>query len=134
MRPNSIVQFERLFLIAWAINVLVTVLSWNASVALMTRDTGMDGSNQGIFMLATALGSALMLALWYFTAHRASVVAKWILSIWFVVTAMVLALAAFWTGIRFGAVEVLSWVRFVIFAWSISYLFKPDAEAWFAKR
>ncbi|MDF7774433.1 hypothetical protein P1X14_04170 [Sphingomonas sp. AOB5] len=135
MRPNSIVQFERLFLVSFVINVLIYVLTWHSSVAALTARGGMPGMDAGT-VLAVFVGVNLLaqLGLYYLVARRASVIAKWILSVWFVVAATSLAYQAFQLGLRVSLVSALGWIGFLIFAWSISYLFKPDAEAWLGKR
>lgn len=132
MRPNSIVQFERLFLAAFAINLLIYVLTWEANVAALAA-RGL-GASAGVTFAAFVIGALLaQLALYYFVAHRGSVIAKWILSIWFVLGAMSLAYQTFTLGLLVSLFSALGWLGFLIFAWSISYLFKPDAEAWLGK-
>jgi hypothetical protein len=135
MRPNSIVQFERLFLVQFAINIIVNVLTWDPNVAALAR-RGRIPAADAAMMLGGFVGVVLLaqLALWYFAARRRSVVAKWILSVWFVLGAVQLALQTFQLGFNLSPLSLVSWAGFLIYAWAVSYLFKPDADEWFAKR
>ena len=78
-----------------------------------------------------ALVYAAMAAFWFFAARRQSVVAKWLISIWFVVAACTTALSLFRGGFGFDLGSVLGLLTFLLLGWSVSYLFKPDADAWF---
>lgn len=135
MRPNSIVQFERLFLVQFAINIIIQALTWTSSVAALARRARIAESEACVY-LAVFVGVALLiqLALWFFAARRRSVIAKWILSIWFVLGAMQIALQTFQLGFSFSTPSLLGWAGFLIYAWAVSYLFKSDADEWFAKR
>jgi len=88
------------------------------------------GSGALIVMLVLYFAAAV--ALWFFAAWRRSVVAKWILAIWFIVSTCGLALSLF-EGVVFGLEAVLGWLGYALYAWAVSYLFKPDADAWFVK-
>ncbi|NML04439.1 hypothetical protein [Sphingomonas sp. G-3-2-10] len=135
MRPNSIVQFERLFLVQFAINIVVQALTWTSSVAALARRAKVAEPEAMLYLAVfVAVVLLLQLALWYFAARRRSVIAKWILSIWFVLGTAQLALQTFQLGFSFSVPSLLSWAGFLIYAWAVSYLFKPDADEWFAKR
>jgi hypothetical protein len=133
MRPASIVQFERLFLGALALEVLVDVLAWQGEVAAAAK-----GYSQFAAVAPTLVGGIMAvsilasLALWYFVARRGSNIAKWIVAVWFVVSTVLLALSLL--HISFTLPVVLGWLAYLLRAWSVSYLFKPDAEAWFIRK
>ncbi|MEZ0243779.1 MAG: hypothetical protein ACAH11_10420 [Sphingomonas sp.] len=133
MKPNSIVQFERLFLAALAVRVLNDAVGVTASLNALKANplTANYGVGAVIGVLAVIYGAALLL--WYLVTRRQSGVAKWILSIWFVISTCTMALALFKGGFGLNLGTLSGWAMFLLFAWSVSYLFKPDADAWFAK-
>jgi hypothetical protein len=133
MRPASIVQFERLFLGALALDVVVDVLTWNAAMATSKAYPELAAIGPAMVIGIMAVGTALALLLWYLAARRASKVAKWLIAIWFVLSTVLLALSLF-RGISFAVPVVLGWLAYLLRAWSVSYLFKPDADAWFASK
>lgn len=133
MRPASIVQFERIFLASLAVRLLGDGIAIGASLkaakaAALTTQFGLSAV-LGVLVLVYAA----MLALWYFAARRQSVIAKWLISIWFVVAACTTALSLFRGGFGFDLGSVLGLLTFLLLGWSVSYLFKPDADAWFTK-
>ncbi|MES2441621.1 MAG: hypothetical protein V4574_02230 [Pseudomonadota bacterium] len=134
MRPASIVQFERLYLAAMALGILVTILTWDAAVTALHANPQLTAVGPAVLACIIVAIQAAVLALWYFAARRRSVVAKWIISIWFVYSTVTMALALFRFGVRLDLVTVLSWASYLLRAWSVSYLFRPDAEAWFANK
>ncbi len=132
MRPASIIQFERLYLAAVVAGLIGQVLGWDAVTAAVASQPGAARLGAGFVVAGLAVVYAAMLALWYFAARRHSVVAKWILAIWFVLSAVTTALSIYHNGLHITLAAVVGWVSFLLLAWSVSYLFKPDAEAWFA--
>lgn len=133
MRPASIVQFERLFLGALALDAISYALNWNAMVSLAKTYPELGGAGPALVFCMIAGSVAIGVLLWYFVAQRASVVAKWLVAGWFVISTMMLALSLF-RGISFALPVVIGWAAYALRAWSISYLFKPDAEAWFTRK
>lgn len=137
MRPASIVQFERLFLAAAGIGLLGQLLSWNAIIASLRAQPSTAGMGPGSVIAVLALIYAVILLLWYFAARRHSVAAKWGCSIWFVVATVLQALqllAIVRGGLHLSLAGVLGWLSYALLVWSVSYLFKPDADAWFASK
>lgn len=135
MRPASIVQFERLFLAALALDAIVGALTWNADVAAAAKAYPQLAGIVPVLVPCIMLGAiAIGVALWYFTARRGSVAAKWIVAGWFVVSTVLLALSvlSLVRGGPFATPMVVGWAAYLLRAWSVSYLFQPDAEAWFA--
>jgi hypothetical protein len=135
MRPVSIVQFERLFLAALALGALVDALTWHGEVAAAAKAYPQFAGIVPLVVPCIMLAAiAIGVALWYFVARRGSVAAKWIVAGWFVVSTVLLALSVL-TLVRGGAFAMpmaIGWVAYLLRAWSVSYLFQPDAEAWFA--
>jgi hypothetical protein len=131
MRPASIVQFERLYLAALALNFIGELLNWGAVSAALRSSPELAELGPIVPILGLAIVYSAMIALWYFAARRRSVVAKWLLAIWFVVSTCLMALGLF-RGIDLGVVALLGWAAYLLRAWAVSYLFKPDADEWFA--
>lgn len=134
MRPASIVRFERLYLGAVGVGLIGLALSWNGVIAAVRARPDIAQMGVGFVIAGLVLAYVAMLALWYFAAHRRSVIAKWVTSAWFVYSTVALALTIFQLGLRFDLVTVIGWLSYLLRAWSVSYLFKPDADAWFASK
>ncbi|WP_375381437.1 hypothetical protein [uncultured Sphingomonas sp.] len=133
MRPISIVNFERCYLGALLIGLV------NAVVAMptMLRNPQLMQASAvfGSWYLPTIIGVGFLipLVLWIFAARRASVVAKWIIVVFFAIAVISMLVTAFrgfpdGSGGVKGAVGV---VAFVLQAVSVYLLFQPDAVAWF---
>jgi hypothetical protein len=133
MRPPSIVLFERLFLASLALSVVNFVLGYDAMLAELDRQPGMRQLDLGaeIAVGTMVISLAIYLLLWFFIARKASVVAKWILTIFtaFGVVAQVYRVATVGFAIDVNAVLGIAYYALAIAA--VVYLFKPDAEAWF---
>ena len=79
MRPRSIVRFEQLYLLSLAIGLVLMIYSWDASVAVARQAGGgpiMVGAIQAVTF-------AIMLGLVLLTSRAASVLAKWVLVLFF---------------------------------------------------
>lgn len=133
MRPASIVSFERFFLGALAADMLAAILALDTNLAALKASPATAGMGAGTLIGMLIVYVAFALAMWFLAARGRSVVAKWILSIWFVIATCMLALSLF-QGNLFGLAVYLGWVAYGLRAMAVSYLFKPDADAWFAKR
>jgi hypothetical protein len=129
MRPNSIVTFERVFLIMIVLGLIGAVLRWDAVVAEL-RATGL-AEGVGIAIYAFALAVSLLL-LWLI-ARRGSSVARWIYVV-LCVAGFALAIPAFGATLRLPLPELLmqiaQWLLAILSVW---LLFRPDARAWFAR-
>lgn len=138
MRPVSIVRFEQAYLasvLLWLVNL---ALGWKARLGALESNPGFAGNPQvaelaQTMMIGTAVFMLILwLLLWYFTARRASEVAKWVIVALFGLSVVGLP----FTLMSYPVVGVLSVVisalAFLFFAWSVWLLFQPDARAWFA--
>ena len=131
-RPISIVNFERCYLGAFVIGVLNTAFSWSDTRERMAAQEQVLGT--WFMPLTLLIGFAITLLIWYFIARRASVVAKWIATV-FLVLGWIGLLISFATGnFPHGIPAVLSIVATILQTVAIYLLFKPDAEAWFARK
>ncbi|THD35294.1 MAG: hypothetical protein E7773_12690 [Sphingomonas sp.] len=133
MRPKSIVTFEYCYLGSILLGVVNAAMTWkdvNGTVeAAQTRAMLGDW-----FMpLAMVFGLTISLLLWYFTARSASVVAKWVVVVFFG-----LSLAGFLFTLALGSrpdgiAGILSVAVLVLNAVAVWMLFRPDARAWFGE-
>ena len=131
----SIVRYEQLYLASFVLGLIATVLSWNDTAAILTANP-MLFDKAWILPVATAIGAAITLLLWYFTARRPSIVAKWIVVIFagFSALAIVSNLFAIATGRSPSIAAAL--LALMVSGLSIAaalLLFKPDAKAWFGE-
>ena len=133
MRPLSIVNFERCYLGAIAVGLINSFVTIPAMMRMpqMAQANAMLGPN--FIYISLILGLVISLLLWYFAARKASVVAKWIIVVFFAfgVLGMLRNLA---TGFPTSLSGVLGIVAFVLQAVAVYLLFKPDAVGWFARR
>lgn len=130
MRPMSIVSFERCYLGAILVGLVNSLLV--IPTMLRTPQVAQATATLGTgFLYGSILaGTVVTLLLWYFAARRASVVARWIIVVFFALAVLGIlrnALAGFPAGLS----AVLAIVAFVLQAVSVYLLFRPDANAWF---
>ena len=138
LRPRSIINFERCYLGSLLLGFVTLALTWNTQIEALQRTpaTAQMGDNFIYTSLlgGITLGAVITLLLWYFAARRASVVAKWIIVVFFALGALSLLRQLAAGTIPSGLGGVLSIANFVLQAVAVWLLFKPDAKAWFATR
>ena len=132
MRPKSIINFERLYLGALAIGLVNILLSWQQGMGLLNNNPDTRSLGQGVVYVSIFIGFLVPLLLWYFTARRASVVAKWIVVILFVLGVVSLVINFQRTAVLTDPAGILGLIGFVMQAGAVWMLFRPDAKAWFS--
>ena len=139
MRPNSIVNFERVVLLGILIGIVNTWLSWGKMLAMAQAQAAAQGSAMQIgpgFLIGTQVVCiAIFLLLLWLIARKGSPIAKWIY--------VVLAVIGLVLRRRSGSARPR---RSAPFRWSsrssqhlltlvsLWFLFQPDAKAWFSAR
>ncbi len=130
MRPISIVKFERCYLASIAVGLLNSIVT--LPVMLRTPQVAQAAAMLGpnFFYGSVLFGIIITLLLWYFAARRASVVAKWIITVFFAfgVLSILRNLVA---GFPTASSGVLGVVGIVLQGVAVYLLFRPDAVAWF---
>lgn len=138
VRPVSIVWFERCYLGALVVGLLNTALTWNATMAKMAENPGAAqmGASFGpaTVIVGSLIGVAITLVLWYFAARKRANVARWIITVFFVLSVLMLGFAALMHTFPQGIAGVLGVAGFVLNAIAVWQLFRPDAEAWFENK
>lgn len=138
MRPQSIVRFEQAYLgatLLWLVNL---ALGWKTRLDSINANPAFAGNPQmaelaETMMIGTTIAMlALWLLLWYFTARRASEVAKWVVVVLFGLSVLGLPFTLMSYSIVGALSTVLSLATFALTAWSVWLLFRPDAKLWFA--
>lgn len=132
-RPLSIRRFERLYLAALALGVASSLFDWPFKAATLARDPNLAGY-AWLLPASVLTDIVLRLTLWYFTARRPKVFAKW-----FVVIRAAIAFAFLLFGLvalMTGATPSLAGSLFgimsgALYVTSAAYLFRADAKAWF---
>ena len=130
MRPISIVNFERCYLGALAVGLVNSLVSLPIMMRTPQVAQAMATFGPGFLYGTVALGIVVSLLLWYFAARRASVVAKWIIVVFFAFGVLGL-LRNLTSGFPTPVAGVLGIVAFVLQAVAVYLLFRPDAVAWF---
>jgi len=135
-KPNSIVLFDRLFMGSLVLGVLNFIFGWNELSAKLASSPEMaaTGFGTGFLITSFAIGMIINLIIWYFISARASKIAKWILTAFFVIG--LLSMLSNMNnplgpqGISLAIALVIS----VIQAAAIYMLFRPDSIAWFSRK
>jgi hypothetical protein len=130
MRPQSIVMFERLFLLSLALSAVSFLVNYDAMVAALQSEAALRdlGLGSGFALGLFAFGLAVYLLLWFFIARKASNIAKWVYVVLLALSipSLVSSLSTFsfsmggLLGIAVYALEVAAAV----------FLFRADAIAW----
>ena len=138
MRPVSIVRFEQAYLgsvVLWLVNL---ALGWKTRLSSLENNPGFAGNPQmaelaqTMMIGMTVVMLVLWLLLWYFTARRASEVAKWVVVALFGLSVIGLPFTLMSYPIVGALSTVLSLAAFALTAYAVWLLFRPDARAWFA--
>ena len=133
MRPQSIVMFERLFLASLALSAIGFVVGYDAAREEVTRQPGMAqlGDAGGSILIGSmVVTTAVYLLLWFLIARKASNVAKWFLTAFTAIGAVLFAASFVMAGITMDLNAALMIVYYVLAVAAVVFLFKPDAEAW----
>lgn len=134
VRPISIVWFERCYLGALVVGLLNTALSWNTTMAKMADNPQVAAYGPASVIVGTLLGIAMTLLLWYFAARKRANVAKWIITVFFVIGLLAIGFSVVMHTFPQGLAGVLGVVGFVLNLIAVWELFRPDAEAWFENK
>ena len=136
MRPISIVNFERLYLLGLAIGLVNGIISFSSMQELIDSDPALSKVISGSTFIILTAGPSFVIALllWFFIARRASNVAKWIFVVMFVIGLLMLpsSLARHFAVSQVSAIVSLGLT--VLQAASIFFLFRADARAWFVSK
>lgn len=131
MRPSSIVTFDRLYLVATGLGLVNSFMSIDrlqAQIEAMPQLRALQ-AGPSIAYFSVALSVLIPLLLWFLVAHRASVVAKWVLVAW---TALAIANLLPKLGLDGGLGVLMNLAVEALRVVALSFLFRADAKAWFA--
>jgi predicted permease len=134
MRPASIQAFDKALLLRLAIDLVSTLLNWQAVTARAAPRLAALGLGQGFVVATVVLSLAIYLLLWFFIARRASRVAKWIFVVLtgFSVLNFLGAVAS--RGLVGDVYQLLAVAVLALQVYGAWLLFRPDAQAWFEGR
>jgi hypothetical protein len=130
-RPQSIIWFDRLYLGQIALGLLNTVMNWGAISAQVAASPGSELLPRWFMGATIALGVGIGLALWYFIARRGSPIAKWILTVIFLI-GMLGSLVGLSQGNVPPTLNLIGIAAMVMHASAVFMLFRRDAQPWFA--
>ena len=132
-RPLSIRRYERLYLFALLLGIASTLFDWPHKAASFARDPGLFGM-AWMLPASQVANVALRLTLWYYTARRPSVAAKWFVVVLAVIAfgLLLFGLVALIAGATPSlAASVSGMVSGGLHVAAAAYLFRSDARAWF---
>ncbi len=134
MRPASVVRFEWCYLAAIVIGLINTALTWNSLRGIMGNDPRISQSViTGTVIASVVFSYGLSLLLWYLTARRRSNVARMIVTVFFAIGLVSTLWSVSQTGYPMTLIGALGAVALLLQAAGIFFLFRPDANAWFAR-
>ncbi len=136
VRPISIVRYERLYLAAFVLGLIVSAMSWPQRTALVAANPVL-AQVSWILPAFQVIGIAVTLLLWYFTARAPSVAAKWVVVVLAVlsVVGVGLSLASVARGqTTIGLTSIVSFAADAVYVAAALHLFKADAKLWFGER
>jgi len=135
-RPKSIVNFERCYLGAVLVGLINVALNWSAmqETTQVRQANAMMGNASTTIMAASMIfGLVISGLLWFFTARKGSVVAKWIVVVFFAFSILSL-LSGFAMHTYVSTLQmVLTLVGFALNAAAVWMLFQPDTRPWFGE-
>ena len=133
-RPPSIVRFEQLYFISFALNLLAIALSWRVQEAALATNPQL-AQIPWFLPVAAVVRIGIALLLWWFVARRGSVVAKWIVVVFAVFGGFGLLAALY--GLVLGSLgpitALVSIASAALYIWAAVLLFRPDARLWFGE-
>ena len=133
-RPPSIVRFERLYLASFAASLIGWAFSWQQTADRLAIDPK-TASYTWLLPAALLLSCAITLTLWYLVARRASLAAKWVVTILTGLAAVRFAINLL--VVARGKVPVLALLLsaaiLVLGVAAVVHLFRPDARLWFGE-
>ena len=130
-RPKSILWFERLLVLALALDLAVNLASWQAISARLAAQG--IAANPVLIALIAAASPLVGVTLLYFTARRRSQVARWATAL--LVAAGAIAFAVVILGGSMGRWTLpfaLTAFAELIKVAAVTRLFTAEAAAWFA--
>ena len=130
MRPQSIINFERLYLGSLALGILNYFLSYDEMMAQLQADPAvaeMGFASSGFILGTAAVGWGISLLFWFFIARRASNIAKWVLVI---ITALGLLFLPSSLSTVGAVTLVFTLIITVVQLAAIALLFRADAKRW----
>src|SRR4051794_38189903 len=129
MRPSSIVNFERLSLLAVAVGAVIMWLSWDALVASLRPKVPGTGLEPALAVLALIyLGLLVLLIL--LTSRRGSAVAKW-LFVLIIAAELIFTLPGLRAMARAGVNGWVEIVQLAIQVAAVAFLFTAPSRQWF---
>ena len=133
-RPQSIVNFERCYLGAFALGLVNTALAWSETRATFAASPQAAMLGSWFLPVTTLIGFAITLAIWYFIARKGSAVAKWIavvlLGFGLIGTLFAVVAGTYPSGVS-GTIGIITTMLQII---ATTFLFKPDTKTWFGEK
>lgn len=128
-KPKSILNFEKFYIAGFLIGLVSLVFNFSTSMRMIQQSGGPMATSAFEFLIfGTAIGALIVLLFWYFIAVRASKVAKWILTVFFVLGLLSTLSSA--SSVP-NSILIFTLMTNLAQGIAISFLFRPDAIAWF---
>jgi|SRR4051812_41010633 hypothetical protein len=130
MRPNSIVNFERVVILSILLGIVGSVLNKAKMEAMTAGQPHLSSSTMLTIQIIVIL---LYLVLIYFISRKGSPVAKWIYVVLCAI-GLLFGLLALPVLMKIGTLPLLiAVVQYGLSIVSLWLLFRPDSKAWFSE-
>ena len=130
MRPNSIVNFERIVIVSIVLGI---INSWMTSEKMRALMAGKPQMSQSTTLTIQIIMILIYLVLIYFISRKGSPVAKWIYVV-LCVLGLIAGVFALPLMAQLGTVSlVVAIVQYALSIASLWMLFRPDSKAWFSE-
>jgi len=135
MKPAAIKQFDWLYLGAFAVTVIQTVLNYDALKLEMQSElaaTGAQGASDIALIGGLVISLIVTLTLWFLISVKRVEVVKWLIAIFAAWGAISFLLSVSTSSFDIGS--ILGAIVAVMNIVAAYLLFTPGAKAWFARR
>ncbi|VVT02861.1 hypothetical protein [Erythrobacter sp. EC-HK427] len=140
MRPESLRKFDLFYIAAIGIGVASGLLNYDTQVRMLESQlapSGMQGSAEVAALTSVGVAFLFNLILWFLASRMRVGLAKWLIvalvafSLLMLVVGLTSSVGI--AGMR-ASVSITGLITVLLKAIAVSFLFRPDAKAWFAGR
>jgi hypothetical protein len=133
-RPPSIIRYERLYLLAFALGLVRWAVDWNTLTHRLLASP-LTREYAWFVPASLAVSITVTMTLWYFTARRPALAAKWIVVLLAAAGAIRVGfnVPAMTRGLLSADEIIVSAVTTLLSLWAAAMLFRADSREWFGE-
>lgn len=132
MRPESLRKFDLFYIAAIGIGLASGLLNYDAQMRMLESQmagSGLEQYSGGIVLASAGIALAFNLILWLLASRLRMGWVKWV-----IVALVLYSLGTLVVGLSMSmvSVSITGLITVLLKAIAVSFLFRPDAKAWFA--